>query len=152
MSAFNIVKFKVKPGQDEAFLNAHRNGKARWPGLSRGTIVKTPSQLPNYRQKVPQTIDAIVGSLEGYRFVEGLVEDTLPTTETGDVALLVSVAVYVIAVASSTDVAADRLRLVVWIVSVIDVVIAAVFTARASNTPVPPATELIALVTLVAST
>ena len=41
MSAFNIVKFKVKPGQDEAFLNAHRNGKARWPGLSRGTIVKT---------------------------------------------------------------------------------------------------------------
>lgn len=56
--------------------------------VARGTIVKTPSQLPNYRQKVPQTIDAIVGSLEGYRFVEGLVEDTLPTTETGDVALL----------------------------------------------------------------
>lgn len=41
MTAFNIVKFRVKPGEDEAFLNAHRNGKANWPGLTRGTIVKT---------------------------------------------------------------------------------------------------------------
>ena len=48
-----------------------------------------------------------------------------------------------IALVSSTEVAALRLRLVVWTVSVMLVVTAAVFTARASNAPVPPATVLI---------
>ena len=65
---------------------------------------------------------------------------------------LVSVAVYVIALVSSTEVAALSDRLVVCTVSVMAVVTAAVFTARASNAPVPPATVLIAFVTLVAST
>lgn len=41
MTAFNVVQFKVKTGEDEAFLAAHRNGAARWPGLVRGHIVKT---------------------------------------------------------------------------------------------------------------
>ncbi len=30
----------------------------------------------------------MVGSTDGYRFIEGLVEDTLPVTPTGDLALL----------------------------------------------------------------
>lgn len=41
MTAVNVVRFRVKPGMDEAFLDAHRNGKAAWPGLLRGFIVKT---------------------------------------------------------------------------------------------------------------
>jgi hypothetical protein len=41
MTAVNIVRFRVKPGMDEAFLDAHRQGKADWPGLRRGFIVKT---------------------------------------------------------------------------------------------------------------
>jgi hypothetical protein len=41
MSSVNVVKFVVKPGEEEAFLDAHRNGKAKWPGLQRGFIVKT---------------------------------------------------------------------------------------------------------------
>jgi hypothetical protein len=41
MTAVNVVRFRVKPGMDEAFLNAHRQGKADWPGLRRGFIVKT---------------------------------------------------------------------------------------------------------------
>jgi hypothetical protein len=44
MSVFNIVKFRVKPGRDDEFLDAHRNGKANWPGLDRGVIVKTGDQ------------------------------------------------------------------------------------------------------------
>lgn len=28
MPAFNVVKFRVQPGQDEAFLDAHLDGKA----------------------------------------------------------------------------------------------------------------------------
>jgi len=41
MSVFNVVRFQVKPGQDDRFLNAHRDGKANWPGLLRGTMIKT---------------------------------------------------------------------------------------------------------------
>jgi hypothetical protein len=41
MPAFNVVKFRVKPGQDAAFLDAHRDGKANWPGLVRGVTIKT---------------------------------------------------------------------------------------------------------------
>lgn len=41
MSAFNIVRFRVRPGRDEAFLTAHRDGRASWPGLERGVIIKT---------------------------------------------------------------------------------------------------------------
>jgi hypothetical protein len=39
MTAFNVVRFRVKPGMDRVFLDAHRDGKAGWPGLSRGLII-----------------------------------------------------------------------------------------------------------------
>ena len=41
MTAFNIVRFRIKPGMDRAFLEAHGAGKAAWPGLKKGVIVKT---------------------------------------------------------------------------------------------------------------
>ena len=41
MTAFNVVRFLVKPGMDQAFLDAHRDGKAAWPGLRHGVIIKT---------------------------------------------------------------------------------------------------------------
>ena len=41
MSSFNFVKVRVKPGRDDEFLDAHRGGKADWPGLQRGLIIKT---------------------------------------------------------------------------------------------------------------
>ena len=41
MEVFNVVRFKVKSGQEQAFLDAHRDGKAKWPGLKRGSIIKT---------------------------------------------------------------------------------------------------------------
>jgi hypothetical protein len=41
MPVFNIVRFRVKPGQDAQFLNAHRDGKANWPGLLHGAMIKT---------------------------------------------------------------------------------------------------------------
>jgi hypothetical protein len=41
MSAFNVVKFRVKPGAEERFLSAHRDGRANWPGLTRATIIRT---------------------------------------------------------------------------------------------------------------
>ena len=39
MQVFNVVRFKVRSGEEAAFLEAHRNGKAKWPGLERGVII-----------------------------------------------------------------------------------------------------------------
>ena len=33
MTAFNAVRFKVKPGREQDFLDAHRDAGADWPGL-----------------------------------------------------------------------------------------------------------------------
>lgn len=41
MAAFNIVRFRVRPGMEQVFLDAHRDGRAAWAGLIRGTIIAT---------------------------------------------------------------------------------------------------------------
>lgn len=41
MTTFNVVRFRIKPDREEDFLAAHRDGKARWPGLIAGHIIKT---------------------------------------------------------------------------------------------------------------
>lgn len=39
MTAFNVVRFKVKAGRAQDFLDAHRN--VAWPGLQRAHIVQS---------------------------------------------------------------------------------------------------------------
>jgi hypothetical protein len=41
MTTFSVVRFRIKPGREAEFLDAHRNGKAKWPGLVNGHIIKT---------------------------------------------------------------------------------------------------------------
>jgi len=41
MTAFNAVRFRVKPGCDQQFLDAHENIDATWPGLVHANIIKT---------------------------------------------------------------------------------------------------------------
>ena len=41
MTAFSAVRFRVKPGYDREFLDAHKTVVADWPGLLRANIVKT---------------------------------------------------------------------------------------------------------------
>lgn len=41
MTAFNIVRFRVKPGHDEAFIQAHRRADPTFKGFLRGSLVKT---------------------------------------------------------------------------------------------------------------
>jgi heme-degrading monooxygenase HmoA len=41
MTAFNTVRFKVKPGMDDAFLDAHRATVASWPGLRHANMIRT---------------------------------------------------------------------------------------------------------------
>jgi hypothetical protein len=44
MTAFNAVRFRVKPGRDREFLDAHKNILKEWPGLRRVSILKTGEQ------------------------------------------------------------------------------------------------------------
>lgn len=41
MTAFNTVRFRVKAGRDQEFLDAHKNIAATWPGLVHANIIKT---------------------------------------------------------------------------------------------------------------
>lgn len=41
MAAFNVVRFKVKAGREQAFLDAHKGVAAGWAGLKHANIVKT---------------------------------------------------------------------------------------------------------------
>jgi quinol monooxygenase YgiN len=41
MTAFNAVRFRVKPGREQEFLDAHRNVKSDWPGLKHVNMIKT---------------------------------------------------------------------------------------------------------------
>ena len=40
MTAFNAVRFRVKPGRDKEFLDAHKKVATDWPGLRRINIIK----------------------------------------------------------------------------------------------------------------
>ena len=41
MTAFNAVRFTLKPGRDEDFLAAHSAVERNWPGLRRANMIKT---------------------------------------------------------------------------------------------------------------
>jgi hypothetical protein len=41
MVAFNVVRFRVKPGRDQDFLDAHKDIHAEWPGLRHVNIIKS---------------------------------------------------------------------------------------------------------------
>jgi hypothetical protein len=41
MTAFNAVRFRVKPGRDQDFLDAHKRVHQEWPDLMHANIIKT---------------------------------------------------------------------------------------------------------------
>jgi len=41
MTAFNIVRFKVKPGHEKDFVDFHRNARRDFAGLRRAALVDT---------------------------------------------------------------------------------------------------------------
>ena len=38
------MRFRVKPGRDQEFLDAHRSVDANWPGLKKVNMIKTGDQ------------------------------------------------------------------------------------------------------------
>lgn len=73
MQVCNVVRFKVKPGQEDAFLDAHRGGKAKWPGLERGIIIKTGEQrfcligIWPSQEALAGARGAMINTLDGFR-------------------------------------------------------------------------------------
>ncbi|MCI0467212.1 MAG: antibiotic biosynthesis monooxygenase [Beijerinckiaceae bacterium] len=41
MTAFNAVRFRVKPGREQEFIDAHKSVQANWPGLIHVNMIKT---------------------------------------------------------------------------------------------------------------
>ena len=41
MTAFNAVRFQVKPGREDEFIAAHRDAERDWPGLRRANLIDT---------------------------------------------------------------------------------------------------------------
>jgi antibiotic biosynthesis monooxygenase (ABM) superfamily enzyme len=41
MTAFNVVRVRVKPGREEEFLKANRGSRADFPGFKRFAMIKT---------------------------------------------------------------------------------------------------------------
>jgi hypothetical protein len=44
MTAFNAVRFKVQPGREQEFLDAHRDAGLDWPALRHANLIKTGEQ------------------------------------------------------------------------------------------------------------
>jgi len=41
MTAYNIVRFRVKPGHEQKFIDAHKNARPNFKGARGGALVKT---------------------------------------------------------------------------------------------------------------
>lgn len=44
MAAFNAVRFQVKPGRNQEFLDAHDRVNRDWPGLRHVNLIQTGDQ------------------------------------------------------------------------------------------------------------
>ena len=44
MTAFNVVRFRVKPSRHRDFLEAHRRILGEWPGVGRISMIKAGDQ------------------------------------------------------------------------------------------------------------
>jgi hypothetical protein len=44
MTAFNVVRFRVKPGSEQKFIDAHRQARTGFKGFLGGSLVRTGDQ------------------------------------------------------------------------------------------------------------
>jgi hypothetical protein len=75
MTAFNTVRFRVKPGREQEFLDAHGKVQRNWPGLLRANMTgertyciiaewSDMDALANARQQMVATLDSFRDTLE----------------------------------------------------------------------------------------
>jgi quinol monooxygenase YgiN len=78
MTAFNAVRFNVKPGRDQEFLDAHAKVERNWPGLRSADLIQTGDHsyciigewdgmdnLANARPHMLATLDSFRDTLDG---------------------------------------------------------------------------------------
>jgi heme-degrading monooxygenase HmoA len=73
MSAFNVVRFRVKPGREQQFIDVHRHARADFPGCQRAGLIKTGERTycfigewDSYDQ-IQAAEPAMVAMLDGFR-------------------------------------------------------------------------------------
>ena len=77
MAAFNAVRFKIKPGREQEFIDAHKKVDSDWPGLIHVNMIKTGERtyciiaewsdmqaLANARPQMIATLDSFRDTLE----------------------------------------------------------------------------------------
>ena len=77
MSAFNMVRFRVMPGRNEEFIEAHRKAATDWAGLKHANLVQVGERgyclvaewdsekaLEEARPKMIETLDSFRDCLE----------------------------------------------------------------------------------------
>ena len=73
MPAFNIVRFRVKHGHDQKFLDAHRAFNTNMPGFKHGYIIKTGDRtyciVGEWRsmKNLAAARPAMIGTLDTFR-------------------------------------------------------------------------------------
>jgi hypothetical protein len=78
MTAYNIVRFRVKPGREKEFEDAHRNTKVEAAGFRKATLIKTGDRTYcfvgewNGQDSIVAARPKMIGILDGVR---GLLED-----------------------------------------------------------------------------
>lgn len=77
MTAYNIVRFRVKPGSEQAFIDAHKVAP-NWKGFRGGALVKTGertfcivAEWASF-QKIVDARPQMIGMLDTFR---GMLED-----------------------------------------------------------------------------
>lgn len=77
MTAYNVVRFKVKPGQNQKFIDAHKN-LPQLAGMEDGALIKTGDSTFCFVAKwksfdhIAAARPQMIGILDGFR---GMLED-----------------------------------------------------------------------------
>ncbi len=88
-TAFNAVRFRVKPGRETEFLDAHRVTVADWPGLIHANVIATGDRsyciIAEWRDMdaMATARPQMIATLDSFR-------DTLETLDSGGVTDAVS--------------------------------------------------------------
>ena len=73
MTAFNVVRFKVKPGNEQQFVEAHRKLRPAFKGFLGGSLIKTGDQtfcfVGEWRtfQSIANARPLMIALLDGFR-------------------------------------------------------------------------------------
>jgi hypothetical protein len=73
MTAFNVVRFKVKPGNEQQFVDAHRKVRPAFKGFLGGNLIKTGDQtfcfVGEWRtfQNIANARTQMIAFLDGFR-------------------------------------------------------------------------------------